>query len=357
MRVVARQPARLESPGMFVADSSIGYRLAPSYSGYRGNRVEYMNRIRTDTLGMRTDPDGARVNTSGEADSGVPILVLGDSFIFGQGVEAREVFSTKLEQRLRADGISAKVLNAGVPGYGLREEASWLSRFGGKIHPRLVIIGIYLGNDLVDGLRNPAQRLRDGGVTAPATTWHTPISAWLYAHSHLYDLAREGAVRIAMLLRPGHAGELEVGDQLVSPDPAARKAETDSAAAALDDLLRSAASLESATFAFFIPQIVQVETWRLRDLPRRVAIAGPVDLTYPNRIFSRLLVERNVPFLDLTSPFQEAARQGDTLYLPIDRHWTLRGHELAAALVARVIESSLRDVADRAATPAPHMAR
>lgn len=355
VRLFAPQPSRLESPGLFVADSKLGYRLSQSYDGFRGNRIEYMNRVRTDALGLRTAHDSGGASDiggrgSGSDDGGRPILVLGDSFIFGQGVEAENAFSSRLEQRLRGTRNSAKVLNGGVPGYGLRQEATWLSLYGPGIRPQLVVIGIYLGNDLADGLKSAARILIDGTVTAGPRTWHTPVTSWLYLHSQLYLLAREQGKRVAALLVPKRRGQSDFTSPFEATDSAVRKAEIDSAAAAMDDLLREAASRQSAVFAILIPQVVQVERRRLGDLPRRLRQPGAMDLTYPNRIFARLLSDRGVPYLDLTTAFREAAEKGDTLYYRVDRHWNVKGHDLAAALVAKAIQSGLRRPADKAVT-------
>ena len=57
------------------------------------------------------------------------ILVLGDSFTWGYGVELKEIFTERLENML---GKNVEVLNAGVTGYGTDQEMLFLEQEGLK---------------------------------------------------------------------------------------------------------------------------------------------------------------------------------------------------------------------------------
>ena len=131
VRSIAPQEARLETPGMYIRDSALGYRLSPRYRGHLGNRVEYMTTITTDDIGLRSSDEST-------PDAQTRIVVLGDSFAFGQGVEASEAFPSKLEKDLGTSRLQVRVLNAGTPGYGTRQQAAWLERFGQRVSPSLI---------------------------------------------------------------------------------------------------------------------------------------------------------------------------------------------------------------------------
>jgi len=75
------------------------------------------------------------------------IIVLGDSFAWGYGVEVRERFTEILKDKLPSN---YEVINMGVSGYGTDQELLALETEGVKYHPDLVIIMFYYGNDFED---------------------------------------------------------------------------------------------------------------------------------------------------------------------------------------------------------------
>lgn len=87
----------------------------------------------------------------------VAVLALGDSLFAGYGVEPNQSYPSRLEAALRARGINARIINAGVSG---DTTAGGLQRLdfvlnGQKAPPALVIISLG-GNDMLRGLP-PAQ--------------------------------------------------------------------------------------------------------------------------------------------------------------------------------------------------------
>ena len=72
------------------------------------------------------------------------ILVLGDSFAWGYGVEESERFSQLLEKSL-----GVEVINAGVSGYSTDQELLWYRNEGIKYETDLVIL-VFAGNDVGD---------------------------------------------------------------------------------------------------------------------------------------------------------------------------------------------------------------
>lgn len=91
----------------------------------------------------------------------VTILALGDSLFAGYGVEPGQSYPARLEAALRARGINARIVNAGVSGDttagGLQRLDFVLS--GQKALPALVIISLG-GNDMLRGF-SPAQTRRN----------------------------------------------------------------------------------------------------------------------------------------------------------------------------------------------------
>lgn len=91
-----------------------------------------------------------------QAADPVRIVALGDSLTAGYGLEAGEDFATKLQEALIAEGVQAKVDNAGVSG---DTSAGGLARLdwaiAGEPKPQLVIVALG-ANDMLRGL-DPAE--------------------------------------------------------------------------------------------------------------------------------------------------------------------------------------------------------
>jgi|GEM_PF-6307590 len=77
------------------------------------------------------------------------IALFGDSFTFGHGVEDYETLSTQLQRALASKGKfkqGVEVLNFGVQGFNTTQEYIYLSRFGIRFQPDVVIL-VWLYND------------------------------------------------------------------------------------------------------------------------------------------------------------------------------------------------------------------
>ena len=73
------------------------------------------------------------------------ILLIGDSFFWGYGVDDDKVVS-ELLQKMAGDRV--EVINGAVSGYGTDQELLWLMNEGLKYKPDLVICGMFPDNDL-----------------------------------------------------------------------------------------------------------------------------------------------------------------------------------------------------------------
>ena len=328
VRLVAPQAARIQTPGIYQVDSLTGWRLTPNHIGTQSNRVEYTVHIRSDANGLRVPLAGARPTRARK------ILLLGDSFGFGQGVEAESTMAMVMERDLEAQGDSLSILNGSVPGYGTFQEAAALARRGPEISPDAAIIAVFLGNDFEDNLAPPERRFGET-VQAPSRhAWFSPASNWAYAHLHLYALAR-GAV-VAMSNAPQRRGKpewAEMRDRYGPPDNTLGT-EVDAMARALGEVRQTSAALHVPVVLAVVPEVVQVEPKRQAQLRRAVPDSVPLDFAQPNRIVRHLADSLGLPTIDLTAGLRAAASTGREFYYPLDRHWTAAGNTLAGNLLA-----------------------
>src|ERR1700733_7586879 len=121
----------------YVADDHLGVRLQPGASeriSFGGNPVS----------SVRINADGYRGDDWPAPGSG-EIVVVGDSQVFGLGVEEDETFSARLAARTQR-----AVLDAGVPTYGPGEYRAVIAELLAARHPSVVVLTINMVNDLFE---------------------------------------------------------------------------------------------------------------------------------------------------------------------------------------------------------------
>ncbi len=184
VRGVRPQPRLVITPGGFYTVDPPGrYRLSPGYRGRIYNRAEYDNEIRINAEGLRGEEVGQKTERL------TRLLAIGDSFVFGVGVEDTETFTAVMADQLTEIGVPAEGLNAGIPAFGVPDAVSWLARRGLALQPDVVILSIFQGNDLVDASPDREEILIVDGLLVPGQS-AGGIKAWLHRHSHLYVLLK-----------------------------------------------------------------------------------------------------------------------------------------------------------------------
>ncbi|MBA4395822.1 MAG: hypothetical protein C0394_00310 [Syntrophus sp. (in: bacteria)] len=118
------------------------------------------------------------------------IAVLGDSFIWGVGVEAQVIWTRKLERLLNQSGIKAEILNWGKPGWSTLDEYNFLKTDGIRYDFDLLLVGYVINDPVMDG-SNIKRFIYDGGIIDRIII--RPLSAYLFpnAISMSVDLINE----------------------------------------------------------------------------------------------------------------------------------------------------------------------
>lgn len=151
--------------GMYLADDEAGYVLAPNFEGAI-ERAEFLTTVTVNNAGLR----GPRLDA--RQASVYRILVLGDSFAFGFGIEDDATFPVGLERCLNDSGRGKyEVLNAGIPGYGTVDQLNFLMSRGAGLAPDLVILQFLSSNDLDEN-------------RYPATEWADVEEGWLVSRNY-----------------------------------------------------------------------------------------------------------------------------------------------------------------------------
>ena len=125
----------MTKPRRYIHDDSLGYRPRPGHA----------------EPGLTIDGDGFRGSDPtppGRLEA--PLLAVGDSFTFGDGVSDRETWPAQL-QRLSGH----RVLNGGVSGYGFDQIVLRAESLAAAVQPSLIIVG-FIADDI---LRTELKRL------------------------------------------------------------------------------------------------------------------------------------------------------------------------------------------------------
>jgi lysophospholipase L1-like esterase len=121
-------------PGTWVSDPDLIYRLNPANP---------------------ETPGSFRATGPGPGAKGrARIVCLGGSTTYGQGVRSRDAWPAALERALEHEGVSAEVVNAGVPGYGSRQSLLRYRRDIARLRPDVVLF--YEGWNRTGALVDPA---------------------------------------------------------------------------------------------------------------------------------------------------------------------------------------------------------
>lgn len=136
-------PVRADRHFFMEYDALLGWRQRPhARAVFKGTLVEINARgLRERDLDVRASPASR-------------ILMLGDSQLFGDGVEVHETFARRLEDLVA--GI--RTVNAGVIGYGTDQQVLFFERDGAAHAPTLVIVAL----NAYDLLDNISAQVRSG---------------------------------------------------------------------------------------------------------------------------------------------------------------------------------------------------
>jgi hypothetical protein len=262
------------------------------------------------------------------------IVALGDSFAFGV-VGYQHNFLTLLETELSARiGRPVEVANLGIPGMQPQEYLQILLDDGLALHPDLILLCLYTGNDF-----QPA----GSASRFDARNWRVVgFASRLARYAAEREFRESTAPARGTPAAPGSAppftedGYLRIAEAYV---PLLRRAPTAKVERALretlavaDDIVARARPLPVAIAV--LPSEVQVSSrLRAQVLERVRIVEADLDLDYPGRATRNHFDPRGVPVIDLLPVFTAAEREEPT-YALRNSHWNERGNAIAARQIA-----------------------
>jgi hypothetical protein len=317
------QEQRLSHAARTRADSTIGFLYVPN-----GRDVVRQGEVH---FSYTTDRDGFR-NPGPEPDT-AEVVAVGDSWTFGFGVDDSVAWP-----RLVADSLQPlRVRNLGLIASGPEQYTRVLQRFGLPLHPRVVLYGLFPGNDLDDqeafdrweregGRGNFAEWRTYGPRKRAQPLWERSYllvaveEGWRYRHERFAGTTIRLEDGSPMQLAPGRllpkAGRSHPGDPAF-----------DHVLAAVDRARALAEGAHARLVVLVFPTKEEVY------LPLRHESAPPLSSRWV-----AALRARGVECLDLGGPLREHAG-GGPLFYEVDGHPNPEGNRVLASAVTAYLRS------------------
>jgi|SRR3990167_5726498 len=167
VRFVSPQDSKItfiDNQSTGLEDSTLGYVLRPG-SGSTVRTPEYAVEYKINQEGMRDESFHSNPNTPAVTR----ILLLGDSFTYGEANPYDEIWPVIFEQNIVEKGYKVDVIKAGVPGYDTQKELLYLKRLFPLYKPDIVVF-VMLPNDIFTNtpLEDRGQAGNDWTVRATA---------------------------------------------------------------------------------------------------------------------------------------------------------------------------------------------
>ena len=295
---------------------------------------EFRYRVDFNRFGRRdVEWDAATI-----ADPG-GILLIGDSFVLGNGLEHDQAIPTRLEDLLGGAAGSLEVFNFGMPGGGPPQYAQLLdAAIEDGFAAHTVVVMIFVGNDfypsVIDDPNFDPVEIAERQVRPPA-----PAPSGF--RSELVRFVRfrlaQSPVVVSAILTFGKWTGMEVYSspsayifQREQAPEQERVIET--ILGSIREMKRRCDAASRQLLLVAMPNRIQVEN-------SEALTSATLDPAAPNRRLEELCDDLAMPCLDLLPVLRaEYERSGEGLYFPIDRHLTPAGSEFAASSIARFLK-------------------
>lgn len=330
-------------------DPRLGWAYKPRHHATRSTDGQSWD-FRTSSARLRA-PEGCGLGPKRPGEARV--LLLGDSFTAGWGLESDQTFAAQLEKFCWDSGRDVTVIPAGTEGYYTDQECLWLEASVARYQPDIVVVCPY-ANDVAGnaqdrylGFRKPRFEVTAGRPIAadpPAVPDDRPF---LLRVSRLYStlngLALAFGSRLSVPLESG-GGRLQL-DDFPFLRRAPRELEegwraTDAIAARLVDTAKAAGA---KPFAAPIPNRFEIHAEDAALFERQSGSApGSFDFAQVTGRLAESFARAGAAILEARSPLAAAAASGERLYFHQDWHFNAAGARLyAKSLFAGLAEAGV----------------
>jgi hypothetical protein len=311
---------------MSVYDLNLGKVANPNQRGFMKIPGVFAFAYHTNSRGFR----GEREYREGKSGK-YRVLLLGDSFTFGYGVNDDQVLSYKIEENLLKKKISAEVINAGNIASATEYALKFFNKIGYKFYPDLVVL-CFFNNDFFENIRADYYVVEGEGVREVERPFSNdfiakkdflrsiPLYQWLISHSHLASLLKYDVSQVIYkyIIRPGKrpqfSPECEWTTRIL-----------------LRNLRESVRDADAGFAVFYVPLMEEVVQYRQTQ-----------KVSEEERALFRILEREDIANASFTPLLaQNYADIHELYYRNPDIHWTARAHSLVGDYLGDYIERQI----------------
>ena len=276
------------------------------------------------------------------------ILMVGDSYTEGYGVESADSFPKQLESMLNKESAGKKyeVISAGVGSYSPILEYLLLKYRGIQLNPDLVILNFDWSDPFDDydysrfAVRNNADVIAVTRQPQENKSSFAKLRNFMSKRSYIYQLFAQKFAATTSPIVPGDREKdrlIFLRDNLTDSDYNELFGNSSPHLVKINNLLKQ----QSISFVIHTyPYAIQVSTEAWKSGRKAFFFSG--DTLFPTKPFSVLEAfgrENNITVISSYSYFK-AALNPEKLYFDYDGHFTPAGHKLAAKALYDFLENS-----------------
>ena len=275
-------------------------------------------------------------------------VFLGDSFVWGYGVDIADSVSERFEQLIGKDSVNMGMTSWTSP----IQYARAFEKYGITLKPQYVFIGFFVGNDFGDVVS--FSEWEESHTNRSYPEWYTNrvrgystegqlyrIRRSLYDHSSLYRLLSEriNFSDIASNISDNivhvnlRTSDLYLNKQELPTHVPGLTKQVESVTKALKEIKERGKQNNIIPIVFIIPT---------KEMVYQDYFSSPELKTIEDPRYSAVLTilgKLEMNYVDLLPVFKEKASDGDQLYFSYDGHWNAQGHLLAAELIRDFVDS------------------
>lgn len=259
------------------------------YQKFRYQQHDAIMTVQTNVAGFRDEEHGC--NTK----NGMKIVFLGDSFVFGYGLEIQDRLDTQLKKLAEKAGMNLETVNWGVPGWGTSHQSLFAADHLSEEKPDVLVL-LFCNNDPEN----------DRGFGLPALPDKEsvlyPLKTFLRQYSHVYRWLLE--IRARKIQGFPLYSEQAEGD--ITPEDWSRTSE-------------------------YISQIHKSLVNANPEGKMLVLAAAPEDMDTIGHLQQIADSEAGIFYIDLL-PFFSDIEPAERI-MPWDGHWSARVHAAAAQAI------------------------
>lgn len=309
---------------MHIEGDVLPHVLKPDYAG-RFIREEFDTTVTINSHGFR----GREFRNRNEPR----IVIIGDSFTFGHGVNDDQTYPALLDKHFK----DSEVINAGfVAGSSPDMYFAWLQKHGAELGASEIIIGFFIGNDIdrhpqmvwvktdSKGLPVKIENVESHVVNGYLRPRVTPIGYRypILRESHLFHLAGRAFRQLQSFIKPA-TKPASVFDDHNQPETIKKIEKTKRVFLGINNWMQA----NKISFSvIMIPTLQQVTKKHNNKI---------------QKLFSKFFTEHKINHFDLLHGMSLVNK---SLYFPIDQHWNVEGHKIAAQLIADWVEKKMNDI-------------